>query len=358
MSELRGGLGLADRFYSYAAAPLLNDVAHAAALLGDGSEVLGFDDHVSPDHDFGPRLQIFVDDPDQIEPVLARMDKLPTEFEGWPVRFSGSFDHTPHHHVYVATASRFFADRVGLDPLDGMSAVDWLLAPTQILATMTRGAVFHDPSGALARRRAALAWYPDDVWRYVLAAAWLRISQEEAFVGRAGGAGDEFGSRVVATRVARDMMRLAFLINRVYAPYSKWLGRAFAELPLFAAVGPALTTAVDATGWREREAALNAAGEVLGRATNDLRLAARVDPGPRRFHERDIRVTPSESFCQALVSSVADLQVQAILAHQGLRAGASIGRLTGSVDQFVDSTDVLSSIYRCRQLRPLLIGKL
>ncbi|WP_243407816.1 DUF4037 domain-containing protein [Frankia canadensis] len=40
-----------------------------------------------------------------------------------------------------------------------------------------------DPLDLLTVRR-VLAWYPDDVWRCVLAAGWLRVSQEQPFVGR------------------------------------------------------------------------------------------------------------------------------------------------------------------------------
>ena len=57
------GIDLARGFYREQVAPLLTGVPHAAALLGNGSEVLGFDDEVSPDHDFGPRVQVFTDVP-------------------------------------------------------------------------------------------------------------------------------------------------------------------------------------------------------------------------------------------------------------------------------------------------------
>lgn len=355
MTAARGGLGLARRFYFDAIAPLISDAPHSAALLGDGSEVLGFDDHVSPDHDFGPRAQIFVSSVDAIAPIRSRLDALPSTFEGRPTRFRDSYG-ASGLHVQVTTAAAYFAGALGVDPLAGMSATDWLLTPTQTLATLTRGEVFHDPPAELARRRAEIAWYPDDVWRYVLAAAWLRISQEEAFVGRTGGSGDDLGSRVVTARVARDMMRLAFLIDRAYAPYSKWLGRAFAQLPLGERVGGQLTAALAASGWRDREAALTSAGELLGHATNELGLSPQVDPAPHQFHDRDIRVTGSEGFATALASSITDPHVLAILAHQGRRSGAELGRLTGAVDQFVDSTDVLSDIDRCRAFRPLLVG--
>ncbi|SNQ47621.1 hypothetical protein FRACA_20017 [Frankia canadensis] len=99
---------------------------------------------------------------------------------------------------------------------------DWLLAPTQILASLTGGVVLHDPLDLLTARRHALAWYPDDVWRYVLAAGWLRASQEEPFIGRTGGRGDDLGSRMLA---ARGVVRAAVGCRR--APHvRRCLGRA------------------------------------------------------------------------------------------------------------------------------------
>ena len=38
--------------------------------------------------------------------------------------------------------------------------------------------------------RSHLSWYSDQVWRYVLACQWMRLSQEEPFVGRCGEVGD------------------------------------------------------------------------------------------------------------------------------------------------------------------------
>ena len=45
----------------------------------------------------------------------------------------------------------FFTERLGTDPGRGMTVADRLLTPTQILASLTRGVVFHDPAGGLAR---------------------------------------------------------------------------------------------------------------------------------------------------------------------------------------------------------------
>jgi hypothetical protein len=80
--------------------------------------------------------------------------------------------------------------------------------------------------------RERLAYYPRDVWLYLLAAGWARIGQEEHLMGRAGTVGDEVGSALIGARLVRDIMRLAFIMERTYAPCAKWfaalhgLGRA------------------------------------------------------------------------------------------------------------------------------------
>jgi hypothetical protein len=309
------GIEIAERFYRDEVAPGLTGHQHAAALLGAGSEVLGYDDGVSPDHDFGRRVQIFYPDRD--------------------------------------TVGEFFAAQLGFDPGAGVTTADWLRTPTQILATLTRGAVFHDPDGELGRRRERLAWYPDDVWRYALAAGWLKVGQEEAFVGRTGGTGDDLGSRIVATRLARELVRLSFLLERRWAPYGKWLGRAFGELKVAAELGPLLGGALGAAGWRARERLITEAARVVGDKTNELGLAGTIDPAPRQFYERDVRVVDAERFTIALAAEITDPVLRALIDRLGLRHGR-VPRLPGTIDQAVDSTDVLTDPDRFRAAGPML----
>ncbi|MEV4639973.1 DUF4037 domain-containing protein [Actinoplanes sp. NPDC049548] len=342
------GTDLARRFYLAAVRPLLGARPHAAALLGDGSEVLGFDDDVSADHDFGPRLQVFLP-PGVPEPDLGA---LPETFEGFPVRFP--YGGRMGHQVELTTVAGFCTTRLGVDPVDGLSLQDWLVTPTQTLAGLTGGAVFHDPDGELARRRTRLTWYPDDVWRYALAAGWLRVAQEEAFVARAGSTGDDLGSRVIAGRLVRELMRLAFLVERRWAPYPKWFGAAFARLDLAAGAGPLLAEALAAPDWRAREAALVTAASRIAAATNALGLATAVDPAPRPYYTRDIRVVGADRFVVALTAAIEDPPVRALLERLGVRRGGPIGSLPGTIDQVSDSTDVLTEPGRCRAAAPLL----
>ena len=133
---------------------------------------------------------------------------------------------------------------------------------------MTAGAVYHDGVGALTALRERLAWYPHDVWLYLLAAGWQRIGQEEHLMPRAGYAGDELGAALMGSRLVRDVISLCFLMEKQYAPYPKWFGTAFEQLDCAQALSPALWRAQRARTWQEREAALCEAFEFLARAHN------------------------------------------------------------------------------------------
>lgn len=331
-------------------APALRTTPHAAGLIDGGSEVLGFDTDRSMDHDWGARLQVFLPDgagPTEAEAVEAVIGAaLPASVRGVPSRF-GAVDDSRlgvadpeglRHGVVVVPFGAWVRGHFGFDPRDGLTATDWLGVPTQLLAVATGGAIFHDGLGPAGptRLRERLAWYPDDVHRYLLAAEWTRIGQEEPLVGRAGEVGDELGSAVIAARLARDHMRLAMLLARRYPPYPKWFGTAFARTPGTAPLGAELRAALAATDWPTRERHLVAAARINAAATNASGLAARTeDPTPRPFHSRPFTVLDGERYAAALRDAITDPAVRALPP-------------TGAVDQWVDSTDVLSHTTRAR----------
>jgi len=217
-------------FHAAVLAPALNGIPYAAGLLGPGSDVLGFDTDRSTDHDWGPRANIFVA-AGQVEAATARIEAaLPQTYRGWSLRIGRDGRFAPHQ-VTVGVWPEWLADQLGLDPAGELSPADWLVIPQQRLLEVVAGPVFADPGGVLAAARSRLAWYPNDVWWWLLACQWRRIAQEEAFVQRTAEVGDQLGSAVVAARLVRDAIRLALLIARRYAPYTKWLGTAFARLP-------------------------------------------------------------------------------------------------------------------------------
>ncbi|MES5820919.1 DUF4037 domain-containing protein [Streptomyces sp. RG80] len=341
------GLELSRRFYLEAVRPVLDQavpgIVHSAARLGSGSEVLGFDTARSADHEWGPRLQIFLSREDtarhgtRITEALA--DRLPKFFCGYPTHFAATgeagigvmrvTDGPVQHRVEVTSTGAWFTAHLGFDPRRDVTLANWLATPTQRLAEVTGGAVFHDGLGQLAPARARLAWYPDDLWLYVLACQWQRIAQEEAFVGRCGEVGDELGSAVVAARLVRDLMRLCLLMDRRYPPYSKWLGSAFALTPQATALTSLFTAALAAPDWHLREQHLAHAYESIATWHNQLALTDPVDPATRPYHSRPYQVLRAERLTTALTSRITDPAIRAL-------------PTIGAVDQFVDSTDVLS----------------
>jgi Domain of unknown function (DUF4037) len=333
------GLELAGAFFAEVVRPRLDEafpgLSYAAALLGPGSEVLGYDSARSVDHDWGPRLQLFLDDGGtglsaEITAMLA--SRLPAAFRGYPTAFpvTREPDGQARHRVEVTELGAWLAGQLGFDPRRPVTVTDWLATPAQRLAEFTGGQVFHDGPGDLGRARARLSWYPRDVWLYVLAGQWQRIGQEEAFPGRCAEAGDELGSAVVTARLARDLMRLGLLMYRRYPPYSKWLGTAFARLPAAAALTPSLTAAVAATSWPDRQRHLSHAYETAAALHNDLGLTGPLDPRTRPYYDRPYQVIDAGRFTGALRQAIADPQVRRLPA-------------TGAVDQFIDSTDALES---------------
>ncbi|WP_425472238.1 DUF4037 domain-containing protein [Streptomyces cyaneus] len=343
------GLELSRRYYTDAVRPLLEEAApgvpHSAARMGSGSEVLGYDTARSADHEWGPRLQVFLHRHDvprhaaRIRHVLA--EHLPKTFLGHPTHFAPAgeedrdirvmrlTDGPVHHRVEVTGTSTWFTDTLGFDPAQGLTPADWLATPTQLLAEVTAGAVFHDGLHTLTPLRRALRWYPHDVWLYVLACQWQRIAQEEAFVGRSGEVGDELGSAVTAARLVRDLMRLCLLMDRRYPPYGKWLGSAFARSRVGPRLTPDLTAVLAATDWHTREQHLTHAYEIVAHLHNELALTDRVAPTTRPYHSRPFQVLRADRFTEALTARITDPVLRDL-------------PLVGAVDQFLDSTDVLT----------------
>src|SRR5687768_11925088 len=96
MPEFIPGLRLGELFFHEAVRPILKtyfpDLRYAAALIGTGSEILGFDTAISTDHDWGPRVMLFVGPHDKaqhaekIHGVLAQY--LPRQFRSYSTNFS------------------------------------------------------------------------------------------------------------------------------------------------------------------------------------------------------------------------------------------------------------------------------
>jgi len=306
---------------------------YAAGRLGSGSDVLGLDDARSRDHDWGLRLTLLVD-AEQVPAVAADLEQaLPAGYAGLPTRFATTWDPVVRSRVEVASVEQFALSRLGLDACVPLSALDWLCLTGQSVLELTAGPVFRDDVGTLTALRRTLAWYPDDVWRYVVAADWARIGQDLPLMGRAGERGDDLGSRVLAARMVGTAMHLALLLARCWPPYPKWLGTALAGLPLGADLAPALAGVLAAADWRDRQRALGDALEVLRRAQRAAGLP--VDPGAATEAFFDRPFLGVRQVMSALPpDGVTDPQLRALRPS------------VGAVEQWVDGVPLLTDAVR------------
>ena len=347
------GLELARRFCDEAVFPILQrhlpDLEYSAGLIGAGSEVLGFDDRMSTDHHWGPRAMLFLHDPvfdargQEIRCLLA--ENLPPFCMGYSTNWSEPDPHDGgvqrlqavgvgpiNHRVEVFTLHGFFQGYMGIDIRKPLSPIDWLTLPWQKLRSIRAGQVFRDDLG-LETIRDRLSWYPQDVWLYLLASCWQRIGQEEHLMGRAGSVGDEVGSAIIASRLARDIMRLAFLMERDYPPYPKWFGRAFAELKGAAELLPVLGAILRASSWEERDHSLAVAYGRLADMHNALNVTPPMPCAPSLFWGRPFQVVWGDRFAAAIVHMIAEPRVKSI----------AESRLFGNLDLLTDNTDLLEN---------------
>ena len=355
------GLKLSHDFYCEIVGPLLAEhfpeVAYSAGRLITGSDVLGFDDQRSTDHDWGPRVDLFLSEEDyqavgdRIYDFLAH--KLPFTYKGYSTHFVDDYlmgersEYPITHRARTFSVNSYFSNFLGFNPLQGVSEIDWLRTPELLLRNIKYGQIFHDGLSALQKIKKVLNWYPDDIWYYLLACQWGRIDQEEPFMARCGDVGDELGSRVVAARQVKEIMQLCFYMEKEYAPYMKWFGTAFSQLACAQKLEPLLKKVFIQENWKDREKILSEVYLILGEMHNDLSITETIEPKITNFHDRPYKVPHSERFYQALIDKVQSPRLK------------SLQRPIGSLNQFTDSTDItcwnsalakISSVYEQRQL--------
>jgi Domain of unknown function (DUF4037) len=340
------GLDISERFFFEAIAPALSSelphLRYSCGLIGPGSDVLGFDDEISSDHDWAPRALLFLCEADlqlvgrQIAAILSAA--LPKEFLGLRLvdDRSPSLDNNESANrkasisprIPILSIRKFIRWYTGFDPESELKASDWLAIPQQKLLSIVSGRVFRDDLD-LNEVRKRFAYYPHDVWLYLLASVWSRIEEESHLVGRAGYAGDEIGSAIIASRIVRDIMCLCFLVEKQYFPYPKWFGTAFKRLPQCEVLFPILQAVLAAREWQERNSRLYIAYEMLAVMFNEYAITAPIPTNVTYFRER-----PYKSICgssQIILREIKDPEVKRLVQRP----------ILGCVDIFSDSPDLL-----------------
>lgn len=328
MAEFVNGLQLCEGFFRECGQQILAKhfpaLRYSAGLLGYGSDVLGYDDGVSTDHMWGPRFYLFLSEEDihqKTEIMKVFEQEMPVTYKGYSVNFSppdpnGGGIRCPAFLtagkvsplVWIHTPEEFRNEYLGKQPETG---VDWLAISEHRLLAFTAGKLFVDMLNMQAMRE-GFSFYPRDVKLYLIASQWAVISEEQAFGKRCGVRGDEIGAQINCARIAERLMRLCFLYENRYAPYSKWFGTSFSALPVNPQIKTEIELALAARHVAAREQHLVSAQSLVAQLHNESRLTPPVSTIAQPYFGRDIQVIDTGKIAQAMQKEIADQTLQTL----------------------------------------------
>lgn len=331
------GLDLAGSFYEDVVRPRLAAIEHSAALIGPGSDVLGYDDLRSTDHFWGPRLQIFVGDSD-LRAAGEALQDLPDEHMGWPTRIGSdkqpfrryvdvytvpqcgvrdTWGSTPATASQPSTGSPCRSSLSSRRPLDGSSTMAWAAwrrcAPRSPgTPTMCGFGSSHAIGRVSVRNRPLSAAPPRSATTSAPAS-----SRPVSFAISCGSASSRSGpTRRTASGSAGRLpgWRRRRPQDRHWPPPS----------------GRTRTRLAKPRWWRSYE--------YIGRRQNVLGVSRSEDARVSPFHSRPYLVSAADRFAAACVDAIDDVWLRTL-------------PLVGGIDQWVDSTDVLSHPERAGGLK-------
>lgn len=188
------------------------------ALVGTGSECLGFDDAISEDHDFTKRCQLF----------------LPADiYETNKERLQSYFKNYAYGTVQVECISEFY-QRYTLYSEGPQCEKEFRRVPQDLLCTATNGEVFLDNFGSFTHiRQRLLAYYPEDIRLRKIAYELNQLAQSGQYnLPRMLQRGDTIAASLALHQFVHHYMLLVHLFNKSYAPFYKWLYRHSCTLPI------------------------------------------------------------------------------------------------------------------------------
>lgn len=241
----------------------------AFGVFGYGSEALRLDDEYSRDHHWGLRIDalmpadLFETKRQSIMETLAA--HLPASFQGHSLREG----HLAGAGLAPDNLYAYLKRTIGLDRAP-QSDVEWLRIPEEDIIHIINGEVWHDPRGEFtAIRQTFQGYYPEPV-RLRRIAHWCRFfsGMGTYALKRAILRNNEFYATTRFSNAIRLGIQLAFLLDKVYYPYDKWLMAYFARLPrMYARMGGLVEEAVmQTTSWERKLNLLHQMTDVLDEA--------------------------------------------------------------------------------------------
>lgn len=319
MAEFIKGIDLCRSFFFEVAKPIFDkhypELKYTAGLIGYGSDVLGYDDAVSSDHMWGPRFYMFLNEKDihlrdAITDTLGW--NLPYVYKGYSVHFSepDMNDNGVRHAqfitegkvkpiIFIHTFAEFLENSLGSSDIENWEELDWLKFSEHRLLSISHGHLFRDDLN-IQKRLDQMMFYPEAVRRYLIASDWDIIASEQAFIKRTADVGDEAGSIIICARIAERLMRLCFLYQKKYAPYSKWFGTAFSKLDISQEIKDAINKALHAATIEQREEQIVKAQALVAQLHNESGITEPVEYRIETYFSRNIKVIYADKFSEAV----------------------------------------------------------
>lgn len=238
----------------------------AFGVFGYGSEALRLDDEYSRDHHWGLRIDALM--PATVfetkrHAIMATLNaNLPESYQGHSLRAG----HLAGAGLAPDNLQAFLMRTIGMDhaPCD---YVEWLKIPEEDIIHLVNGEVWSDPLGEFSQiRQVFLGYYPEPV-RLRRIANWCRFfsGMGTYALKRAILRDNEFYAVTRFSNAIRLGIQLAFLLDKQYFPYDKWLIAYLERLPrLGAPILPLVNEAVKlSTGWARKLDLLHELTDIL-----------------------------------------------------------------------------------------------
>ena len=250
------GLEIAKDFFLNWGMPFLEEefpqlTERIAAGRFAGSDVLGADDPLSRDHNWGPQFSLFLSENDFDrfgEQLSERMNNnAPSRWKGYWVEGAGD------KHVLVENVPHWIQEKIGFVKLP-QSDTDWNIivrhrgvggtveARESALYYLKHGALWLNNNEEFALWRKVLEKYPESVWYARLTEECFRLWQygQYNFIQRVAKRGDPIAISMCLGKFVEGVMRMMLLLHGNYTPYWKWLAHEFRKLDCASHYAPLL----------------------------------------------------------------------------------------------------------------------
>ncbi|MFX1281127.1 MAG: DUF4037 domain-containing protein [Promethearchaeota archaeon] len=208
-----------------------------------GSDVIGADDKISRDHDWGPQFTLFLSEDDFCNlgnQLSERINRgAPINWKGYRLEGADSYKKS----VFIESVPRWIKKHYSFSKLP-RSDEDWGLKVREgqfvviqedresPLYFLKHGVLWLSNNDELNQWRKALEYYPKNVWYGRLSQECFNIWHygEYNFVQRISKRGDPITLHLCLGEFVKGVMRIQFLLKKDYTPYWKWLAYEFRKL--------------------------------------------------------------------------------------------------------------------------------